>query len=123
MMRRALVLIAALATLMSCRFKNDLDYPVVYAEILDIQVEGQTGLKINASSREAVIYLDETADPGALHLLSVTYSEDAAPVEPLPGTLDLRSPLTVILRTYQDYEWTISAVQTASRYLRWCSGI
>ena len=116
-MRRALLLTAALASLVSCRFKNDLDYPVIPAEILDIQVDGQSGLRIDAASREAVITLDETADPGALHLISVTYSEDASPLEPLPATLDLRSPITITLRTYQDYEWTISAVQNINRYI------
>ncbi len=116
-MRRVLVFIAALVTVVSCRFKNDLDPPVIPAAILDIQVEGQTGLKIDASAREAVIYLEESANIGALRLISVTYSEETTPAEPLPGTLDLRSPITVTLRTYQDYDWTISAIQEIERYI------
>ncbi|MBQ6579088.1 MAG: PCMD domain-containing protein [Bacteroidales bacterium] len=112
-----LILLSASLAVVSCRFKNDLDYPVIQGRIIDIQVEGQTGLKIDESTREAVIYLGETADIGSLKLLSVTYNEEATPVEPLSGTLDLRSPISLILRTYQDYEWAISAVQEIERYI------
>ena len=116
-MRRTGILIAILLALSSCRFKNDLDYPVIVGKIIDIQVEGQTDLRIDNDLREAVIYLDENADMSALRVISVSYSEGAAPVEPLPGTLDLSSPISITLRTYQDYEWKISAVQEIERYI------
>ena len=116
-MKKTGILIAVILSVVSCRFKNDLDYPIVKGNILDLQVEGQIDLKIDPSTREAVVYLDETADMGSLRLVSVQYSEEATPVEPLPSVLDLRSPITITLRTYQDYEWTISAVQQISRYI------
>ena len=116
-MKKTGILIAVILSVVSCRFKNDLDYPIVKGNILDLRVEGQIDLKIDPSTREAVVYLDETADMGSLRLVSIQYSEEATPVEPLPSVLDLRSPITITLRTYQDYEWTISAVQQISRYI------
>ena len=117
MSRSSIIIAVLLFVATSCRFKNDLDYPIIQGNILDIRVEGQIDLKIDPSSREAVIYLDETADMGALRLISVTYSEEATPLTPLPSTLDLRTPISITLQTYQDYEWTISAVQEINRYI------
>ena len=67
-MKKTGILIAVILSVVSCRFKNDLDYPIVKGNILDLRVEGQIDLKIDPSTREAVVYLDETADMGSLPL-------------------------------------------------------
>jgi len=110
----ALLFIAVLVT--SC-FKNTMDYPVVPANILSLEVEGQKSVTLDNTTRTATIYLEETADMRNLKVKSFEISEEATMDGTIGSVLDLSSPIKIMMHTYQDYEWTICAVQDIERYV------
>lgn len=115
-MKKISIILLTVILAASC-IKNDLSYPRVLADITSFSVEGQKSVEINASERTVSVLLEETADITALKLVEFTYTETAEILDSLPSVLDLSSPLTVTLRTYQDYEWTISATQPIERFI------
>ena len=115
-MKNLSIIILSSLLLASC-IKNDLSYPRIIADITAFAVEGQKSVEINASDRTVSVVLEETADIKALNLVDFAYTQEAEILEPLPSVLDLSSPLTVTLQTYQDYVWTISASQPIERFI------
>lgn len=113
-MRKYLILLTLLLATLSCKFKNDLDYPVVEGSFLSFSVEGQKSVQISPADRTIEIELGENADINALKV-SYTLSEGAS--VDLPDVIDLSSPIKVTVRTWQDYEWVISASQEIVRYV------
>ena len=101
----------------SCVFENDMSYPVIVAEFTSFDVEGDESVTIDAQNRRIDIVLDEVSELSQVKVLSYTITEGADLVEDLPSVLDLTTPKTFTLRTYQDYEWTISATQPVQRYV------
>ncbi len=116
-MKKLLCLTLAAGALFSCAFKNDLDYPVVRADILSFEVEHAKKVRIDASTRTVFIELEETADISAVRLISMEVTPEAS-YSPLPETLDLSEPITLTLTTWQEYVWTIQATQEIERYVR-----
>lgn len=116
-MKKLLTLILAAGTIVSCALTNDLDYPVVPAAILSVEVEHAKSVRIDASSKTVFIELDEYAHLEAVRVTKLEVSAEAA-YESLPETLDLREPCQLTLKTYQEYRWTIQASQTIERYVR-----
>lgn len=116
-MKKLLCLILAAGAVFSCAFKNDLDYPVVPAAVLSVEVEHAKSVRIDAASKTVFIELDEQANLAAVRLTRLEVSEEAA-YDPLPETLDLREPYQLTLRTWQEYCWTIQASQEIERYVR-----
>ena len=115
-MKKIYIILLSVILAASC-IKNDLSYPRVIADITSFAVEGQKSVEINASDRTVSVLLEETADITALRLVEFKYTEAAEILDSLPAVLDLSSPLTVNLRTYQDYVWTISASQPIERFI------
>lgn len=111
-----MMVIAVLLAAVSC-IENDLSYPRIIADITSFSVEGQKSVEINTSERTVSVVLEETADITALKLVDFTYTEAAEILDSLDTVLDLSSPVTVTLRTYQDYIWTISATQPIERFV------
>ena len=104
MKKIALFMLAAAA---SCTIKNDIDFPLVPGDITDFVVEHQLNADISKESR--------SADLSRLELLRFSVSEDARCDDLTVGeTLDLSKPLTVHVKTYQDYVWTIYATVRVS---------
>lgn len=98
-----------------------MDYPLVPGRIVSFQVEGQKSVRINADTRTVTVELEETADIISLKVDSLRLSEGAV-MTPAGGfkegdRIDLSQPVRVLLRTYQDYLWTISAEQPVERYV------
>ena len=116
-MKKLLCLILAAGALFSCAFKNDLDYPVVPASVLSVEVEHAKSVKIDASSRTVFIELDERANLEAVHITRLEVTEEAS-YESIPEILDLREPYQLTLKTWQEYRWTIQASQEIQRYVR-----
>lgn len=115
-MRKALAYLFALAAFCSC-IENDLPYPVRVAEITAMEVEDATAVKIDVAKRSVSIELGETASLSKVRVLSAGYRHDITVSEPeLVAVHDLREPRKFTLRTYQDYEWTVSATQAIERY-------
>ena len=107
--------------LSSCLIENDMSYPRVYGNITAFEVQGQLASEIDATGRTVSIELSETADITALEITSFSISEGARCEDPsiaVGNTIDLSSPVTVVISTYQDYEWTISANMPVERYVR-----
>lgn len=115
-MRRTLAYLLGLLALSSC-IRNDLPYPVLVAEVTSMEVEGALGVSISPEKRSISIELPEAAEIGRVHVTGVEYRHANTKSEPeLLAVHDLSSPKTFTLSTYQDYEWTVSAVQNIERY-------
>lgn len=110
---------AGVLALQSCLIENDMSYPRVYANVTAFAVEGQTSSTINTDSRTVSVVLGETAYINSLKVTQSGISNEATcPDFPkVDDVLDLTEPKKYILRTYQDYEWTISATQPIERYI------
>ena len=111
MMRRCSYLLLGLLALWGC-IRNDLDYPTIIGNILSFEVEGARKVIIDTDAREV-----ESADPSAVAFKSMEITPEAS-CEALPGVLDLRKPIELLLTTYQEYRWKISATQPVERYVR-----
>lgn len=116
-MKKSCLIIILSVLAVSC-IKNDLSYPRIVADITSFAVEGQKSVEIDAAARTVSVVLEENADITALPLLDFTFTEAAVLIDTLPPVLDLSSPVTVTLRTYQDYVWTITADQPIERYIK-----
>ena len=115
-MKKRLAFISVLLSLCGC-IENDLPYPVRVAEITAMEVEDASAVRIDVAKRAVSIELEETADLSKVRVLSAAYRHEITVSEPeLVAVHDLRTPRKFTLRTYQDYEWTVSAVQSIERY-------
>ena len=128
----------------SCAIPDDIPYPTVEAEITDIDVEGLcegpseegSSVVIDAPKKRIKVYVDDLVDVAHLKIKNISTTNDAAvivgdtvlfpsstyPTGKLPVhsqgmfvRLDCRHPLPVILRTWQDYEWTLTVEQIIQR--------
>lgn len=115
-MRKIFPYILAALLLCSC-IENDLPYPVQVAEITGIEVDGAVFSSIDKDARTVAIVLSETSDVKAVRIKSVEYNYANTVSEPeIVSVHDLSSPETVILKTFQEYEWTLSATLPVERY-------
>lgn len=105
-------------TLLSSCIENDLSVPTVVSDFVTFEVEGQEEVTIDAQTRTVTIILDEVTDIANVKLIGYSVSNGGTLLNPLPEYLDLSSPIEVILHTYRDFKWTISAVQPIDRYIR-----
>lgn len=117
-MKTGLILISCALMTLSCVFKNDLDYPLVPGNITAFLVEGQKNLTIDNKSRTVKVELEETAEIERLKIKQFEISEGAVVAEPLGEYINLSSPVKILIKTYQNYEWFISAERHVERYVR-----
>lgn len=101
----------------ACTFENDMSYPVIVAEFTSISIEGAEEVNIDRENRRVEIILDEKSEIDAVEVSDYQITEGAQIVGGMPDVLDLTRPKTFVLSIYQDYEWTISAVQPVERYI------
>ncbi len=111
-------LFVAVSALLSSCISNDIPYPVVELTISSVEGEGFVMQTPDYTNRVITLKLDETTDISKVNISSVMYSSDAELSTPLIGVFDLRTPLSVVLSFYQDYEWTICAEQSFERYFK-----
>lgn len=104
----------------SCAFPNDLDYPLVVGQILTFDTQDAKEVSIDPATREVALVLEEWADMSHVQVNKCELSEMAT-CDDIGEFMDLTKPVKVVLHTYQDYEWTISATQPIERYVR-CDG-
>lgn len=123
-MKSAFNILSAVLVMMSavsCLVENDMAYPKVIASITAFEVEGQVSVSIDENSRRVDVVLSETADVSNLKVTKFEYTEAATCEDLRAGDIiNLSSAKKIMLRTYQDYEWTISAIVPVDRYLH-CS--
>lgn len=111
------VLSVLMLSVTSCLFENDMDYPDIPADIVTFEVEGQVSVSIDNEKRNVEVVMNETADLSSVKILAVEVSEDAEIVGEVPEYADLTDTLRLTVRTYMDYEWTVTAVQPIARYI------
>ena len=114
-MKRTLSILLLAVTLASC-IRNDIPYPYVVAAITDLTADGATDVTVDSEAREVLITLDELSDIRNVNIRSVSYSDERVSAsEELVGTHDLTYPMSVTLRIYTEFYWTVRAVQPVSR--------
>ena len=113
---RRLLLYVPMLALASC-IQNDIPYPVVAIDILEVKGEGFTctASDIDAKLRTVTLHLDEATDISRVPITEIVITEGGSASVPLSGEFDLRSDLPVTLSLYQDYEWTLKAEQQIER--------
>lgn len=107
-----------LLTLNSC-IKNDIPYPRIQANFATFEVADEYApALIDTVNRTVTVYLPESANPAQVKVLSYSLSPEGVTLVGggMAAELDLRQSYSVILKLYQEYEWTIAAVRPIERY-------
>lgn len=107
-----------LALVFSGCIRNDIPYPLIQANILEIAAEGETSAAvIDERERSVMLALAEQTDPKTVKFTSykITEGSTSSP-DLLQGAFDLTSNLEVDVTLYQTYTWTISATHNIERY-------
>ncbi|MBO4264060.1 MAG: PCMD domain-containing protein [Bacteroidales bacterium] len=111
--RLPLLLLSLLAA--GC-LQNDLPLPYVVASITALEAEGAVSVTCDEDLRRVVIDLEETQNPAQVRITACTFNDErVVPSVPLIGEFDLRTPLSVVLKTYQEFAWTVCATQQIQR--------
>ncbi len=123
-MKHLLYILATGMMLAGC-IKNDIPYPTIHANFTAISAKGQTrSAQIDSVQNIVTFYFGETAD-----IYNVTISDYQLTPKAFvsEGNLDepinLSEPYSVTLSLYQDYQWTLQAVQPIDRYFSVASQI
>ena len=105
------------ALLSSC-LKNDIPYPRIQPNIVKLVVENQSqGAQLDTINRVATVYLNEEADIYNVKVEECELSKSATWVgDSIHGTVDMSFTQYYILKLYQEYVWTLKAVQNITRY-------
>ena len=99
----------------SC-IKNDIPYPTIPLQFLTFEVEGQVGkASINTATRTITVQLDETIFLKQVKVKECTVTEGIEAPLKAGDMIDLSSSKSYTLSLYQDYQWTIQAVQNIER--------
>ena len=108
-------LVAALAV--AC-FPNDMSLPRILAQFTELEVEGGLETTFDPEAYTVSLVVNEEVELSALSVKTVKLNEKASFKKgSFPATLDLTSPIEVMLTMYQDYLWTIKATQPVERYV------
>lgn len=116
MMRKTIFCTAFLLAAACGCIKNDLPYPVVECRVESLAAEGLAAEpSIDAGTRTVTLQLPETTDIRHVNITGATLTEGCTASVQLVGSHDLSAPLRFTLSLYQDYDWTIEAVQDIRR--------
>lgn len=107
-----------LALLAGC-IRNNIPYPRIQVNFKSFEVlSASQPATIDSASMSVTVYLDEAADITDVTVAGFALSPSDAvwadSAEYLSG-IDLSSPRTTVLSLYQDYTWTVTAVQQIER--------
>ena len=99
--------------------ENDIPYPVVKLEILDVVAEGiKSPAKIDVSTKSVTLEFEETTDIRNAVITGITVTEGATTSLELPVCADLRIPLYLDVMMHYSWEWSIVGKQTIERYFK-----
>lgn len=89
---RRLLLYVPMLALASC-IQNDIPYPVVAIDILEVKGEGFTctASDIDAKLRTVTLHLDEATDISRVPITEIVITEGGSASVPLSGEFDLRA--------------------------------
>ncbi len=111
--------IVALSAATTGCIENDIPYPKIQPNFTSFEVEGALRpAVIDSASRTVTVFLNEETDIQAVKVLEWGITKDAVFPDSvmMNGVLNLSDPVEVTMSIYQDYVWTISAVQNIERY-------
>lgn len=110
--------VVLLAALPQGCIKNDIPYPRIQPNIIELEVENQMqSSQLDTVNRVATVYLTEIADITDVKVIECKISDGASFVGPaIEGSIDLTNPKDFTLMLYQEYVWTVRAVQNIDRY-------
>lgn len=131
-----------LLLLASC-VKNDVPYPYIPGNIIDMAIEGQIGeAEIDGSGYKVNITVGGEVDIDSLKIIKLKISEEAMmlpdsaacvkfvkfprwsfdSLEALPSSANtfmrMGKPVKILLQTYQEYLWTITVKQVINRVIK-----
>lgn len=97
--------------------ENDIPYPRIQPNFTEFSVENQSqAASIDTINRTVTVYLSEEADIKNVNVVEYKLSAGATIVgDSITGGIDLQNPFIATLKLYQEYEWTISAIQNIER--------
>ena len=110
-------IIALFAGLTSC-IHNDLPYPKIQQNIVELSAYGESkNALIDSSSMTATVYLSETVDIENVRFTNFKVSAGGeADPDLSTGYYNLSSPIVVKISHYQTYQWLVRAEQEIVRY-------
>ena len=139
-MRIYILGIGLLAFLLGACIENDIPYPYIPGEIQEFEIEGQTeDTKIDATKRTVVLTVDELVELEELKVTKLVANSEAkilpdeavcasakqfpdfsfTSLSDLPSNantkINFTNPVKILLRTYQDYPWTVTVNQVINR--------
>lgn len=104
----------AMCVMFSC-IKNDLPYPSVVPNVTSVNVADAEKVDIDNDAERIDIVLEEQADISRVMILGISFDNPEVRMTPvLDGAVDLSSPVSFTLSTYQDYQWTMAATLNIS---------
>ncbi|MCD8182224.1 MAG: PCMD domain-containing protein [Bacteroides sp.] len=95
---------------------NDIPYPTIPVRILSFEMEGRIGsTTIDNNTRTVTVEVADTTYLKRVMVKQCTVTEGAEAPLDSAAIIDLSSPISYTLSLYQDYQWTIQAVQNIER--------
>lgn len=114
----SLVCFVAWSVLLCGCIKNDIPYPSVVADITAFEVGGAISTTIDPAHRSVNLELADSVNLSKVRLLRMEVSNNAIVTPEITSVIDLSAPLVYTLTTYQEYVWTVTAVQRIDRYFQ-----
>lgn len=111
--------VALVATLLVGCIENDIPYPKIQPNFTVFDVENQLRpAAIDSATRTVTVYLNEEADIEHVKVLKWGVTSNAIFPDStlIDGYVNLSKPIEVTMSVYQDYVWTITAIQNIERY-------
>ena len=132
------ILVCILGSFQSC-IENDIPYPTIKGEILEIDMDGMISAKIDDDANTVMVKVADTLDlvdirikklvvtegakviPDALSCIDFAHFPDTGfvSVDSLPVTantrMNFKKPVPLLLKIYQDYQWTINVSHEINR--------
>lgn len=137
-----LLLVLACLGLSAC-IENDIPYPIVDGHISAMEVEGQTvPAEIDLAKYTVALTVNDSVDLKELRITKLVVTSNAevvadslkcvsfpkfptvgfASLDSIPRSyntrMDFTKPVTLLLKTYQDYQWSISVTQVFERAIQ-----
>lgn len=104
------------AMLLSGCIKNDIPYPLIIGAVTEFSAVGQKECAINAETRTITLVMSDTIDMNNVAISSMVITpEDAKCNLDISLPINLSTPLSFVITTYQEYQWKIEATQPIER--------
>ena len=106
--------------LLAACIDNDIPYPIIVAEIVEFEVEGQVGeAQIDVDTRSVNFEVADTVDLSRLRITKFKLSDKTRPPQVgLGSTISCVDSTELMLETYQAYRWVLRSKQQFSPTVR-----